>query len=159
MKAITILQPYASLIAVGAKRFETRSWATAYRGPIAIHAGKKPYFQESAIVCSPFANETNRILGFRWNRLPYGAVIATADLVECWECIGPDVAGNLMIRHKAKPGRQESDWENRYLEDNEILFGDFSKGRYAWELDNVQPLTEPVYCRGRQRLWNWKNDG
>lgn len=41
MKAITIIQPWATLIAIGAKRFETRSWATTHRGPIAIHAGKK----------------------------------------------------------------------------------------------------------------------
>jgi len=40
MKAITIHQPYASLIACGAKIYETRSWATKYRGKIAIHAGK-----------------------------------------------------------------------------------------------------------------------
>jgi hypothetical protein len=40
MKAITILQPWAGLIPAGAKTIETRSWATKYRGPIAIHAAK-----------------------------------------------------------------------------------------------------------------------
>ncbi|MEY2355573.1 ASCH domain-containing protein [Lysinibacillus capsici] len=40
MKAITIKQPWATLIALGEKRFETRSWQTKYRIPIAIHAGK-----------------------------------------------------------------------------------------------------------------------
>jgi hypothetical protein len=39
MKAITILQPWASLIACNAKQIEIRSWATKYRGEIAIHAG------------------------------------------------------------------------------------------------------------------------
>lgn len=38
MKAITIWQPWASLLAHRVKTYETRSWATAYRGPIAIHA-------------------------------------------------------------------------------------------------------------------------
>lgn len=41
LKAISILQPRASLIACGAKKIETRGWSTSYRGPIAIHAGKK----------------------------------------------------------------------------------------------------------------------
>ena len=41
MKAITIWQPWASLIACGAKKYETRSWPTKYRGPIAIHAAAK----------------------------------------------------------------------------------------------------------------------
>jgi hypothetical protein len=43
VKAITLQQPWASLIALGAKSVETRSWSTAYRGPLAIHAGKKWY--------------------------------------------------------------------------------------------------------------------
>lgn len=38
MKALTIWQPWASLLVSGQKKYETRSWATAYRGPIAIHA-------------------------------------------------------------------------------------------------------------------------
>jgi hypothetical protein len=41
MKALTILQPWASLIACGEKQIETRSRAMKYRGPIAIHAGKR----------------------------------------------------------------------------------------------------------------------
>ena len=45
MKAITILQPYASLIVAGAKQYETRSWDTPYRGIIAIHAGKNKPFE------------------------------------------------------------------------------------------------------------------
>lgn len=40
MKAITICQPYAHLIAIGEKRVENRTWPTRYRGPLAIHAGK-----------------------------------------------------------------------------------------------------------------------
>nr|WP_139181574.1 ASCH domain-containing protein [Pelosinus fermentans] len=40
MKAITILQSWASLIACGAKLIETRSWATKYRGKIAINVAK-----------------------------------------------------------------------------------------------------------------------
>ena len=38
MKAITIWQPWATLLPLGVKLYETRSWATSYRGPIAIHA-------------------------------------------------------------------------------------------------------------------------
>ena len=40
MKAISIHQPWASLIAFGEKRFETRSWKTDYRGPLLIHASR-----------------------------------------------------------------------------------------------------------------------
>ncbi|MEZ7793182.1 ASCH domain-containing protein [Niallia circulans] len=33
-------QPWATLIALGGKEFETRSWQTKYLGKLAIHAGK-----------------------------------------------------------------------------------------------------------------------
>lgn len=46
MKAISLWQPWATLIATGAKQIETRSWATSYRGPIAIHAAKRKVRKE-----------------------------------------------------------------------------------------------------------------
>lgn len=33
------------------------------------------------------------------------------------------------------------------------LFGDFSPGRYAWQLENVARLADPVACEGKQGLW------
>ena len=38
MKALTLIQPWASLILLGEKKIETRSWKTNYRGEIYIHA-------------------------------------------------------------------------------------------------------------------------
>ena len=40
MKAISIHQPWASLIALGEKHYETRNWKPQHRGPIIIHASK-----------------------------------------------------------------------------------------------------------------------
>lgn len=40
MKAITIKQPFASLIIEGYKEYEFRTWRTKFRGDILIHAGK-----------------------------------------------------------------------------------------------------------------------
>lgn len=52
MKAITIKQPWATLILLKEKQFETRSWQTKYGGSIAIHAGKS--IDKEA--CIAFAN-------------------------------------------------------------------------------------------------------
>lgn len=41
MKALSLWNPWASLMAVVAKKIETRSWPTSYRGATAIHAAKK----------------------------------------------------------------------------------------------------------------------
>ena len=55
MKAITIKQPFASLIAAGLKEYEFRTWKTKYRGEILIHAGKgRGPTQHAAVVRKTF---------------------------------------------------------------------------------------------------------
>ena len=93
---------------------------------------------------------TGRLLELLDYRLPRGAVIATADLVECWSCIGPDRRGDMMLGVRLDTPQ----YDNRYISDTEMLFGDFAKGRYAWELANVEILPQPVPVRGKQGLWN-----
>lgn len=70
MKAITICQPYASLIAEGRKRVENRTWPTKYRGPLAIHAGKSRNWLGSWSGAMP-------------DPMPFGAVVATCRLSDC----------------------------------------------------------------------------
>ena len=68
MKALTLHQPWASLIAIGAKKIETRSWATSYRGPLAIHAAvRKPDMNEHGEE-GPFG-EIGYAEGDRWHSL------------------------------------------------------------------------------------------
>jgi hypothetical protein len=76
MKALTIRQPYAHLIAAGIKRIENRSWPTAYRGPLAIHAARSP----------PDAGTLEDLarLGFPIpDGLTYGAIVAVCELLDC----------------------------------------------------------------------------
>ncbi len=70
MKALTICQPYAEMIACGEKRIENRKWFTRYRGPLAIHAGK------SRDWLTPGDER-------EYPGMLFGAVIATARLVDC----------------------------------------------------------------------------
>lgn len=42
MKAITVKEPFASLIVNGYKEYEFRSWKTKYRGKVLIHSSIKP---------------------------------------------------------------------------------------------------------------------
>ena len=73
MKALTLTQPWASLMALGYKQVETRSWRTQYRGPLAIHAAKG--YPASA---RRFAEDFGGLA-----RIPRGAVVCTIDLVDC----------------------------------------------------------------------------
>src|SRR5262245_34476504 len=75
MKAISLWQPWASLIAIGTKTMETRDWAPPREylgGRIAIHAAKRP-------VCFPpdIADDLHEAFGFCAlnHRLPRGAIV------------------------------------------------------------------------------------
>ena len=104
MKALTIWQPWASLIACGAKRYETRSWATKYRGPIAIHAAMKdPCKLPIPTIKDVEQYVREEIAAHRcppWAVMPTGMVIATAELVNVWHIVnhpGPDENGAIRI--------------------------------------------------------------
>lgn len=163
MKAITLTQPWATLVAIGAKRIETRSWRTNYRGPLAIHAAAglgpvdglrglrtligQPVFFEALRCIVPNADQycdVDAIL----DRLPFGAVLSSAKLVDC-----------VAIVHRWQEQLiQQRD--NRWfvsppITSPEYAFGDYTPGRYAWLLDDVQPLPEPIPAKGQLGLWEW----
>jgi hypothetical protein len=140
MKAISMTQPWATLVAIGAKRIETRSWQTRYRGPLAIHASKG--FPRDAIELAleePFRSTLARAGVKRLADLPRGAVIATARLVEC---------------RSTTPDMIDGSWVDG-LSDLEDAFGDYTPGRYGLVLADVVPLPEPIPARGALSLWTW----
>lgn len=151
MKALSLTQPWATLVAIGAKRIETRSWGTSYRGPLAIHAAKgfpaacrdvvydplfraalRPYFAAVATSLCPLDKY-----------LPRGCVLATGHLV----------AVRLIAdsRHYV-PGHGT---QMLPPPDPELSFGDFSPGRYGWIFEDVKLLSVPIPAKGALGLWEW----
>lgn len=147
MKAITIIQPWAMLIALGEKRFETRGWATKHRGELAIHAGKK--VDREACKVPEIAAALARH-GYNSGNLPRGSVLAVTKLEECWE-IDRCLRGDIVL---------EKDGGNSMREDpiskKEEAFGFYDAGRYAWELGNIERLPQPVMVKGKLSLWEWE---
>ena len=87
--ALSIRQPWASLILHGGKDIENRSWWTDVRGRVLIHAAKgmtrKDY--ELAMGCAS-RNDHRRIsrliaTGFSFDELPRGGIIGSVNLVDC----------------------------------------------------------------------------
>lgn len=74
MRVLTIRQPWAWLIISGHKTIENRTWQTDYRGPLYIHAGKRPddMARESVVNGVPIDPEL----------LKYGVVIGRVELVD-----------------------------------------------------------------------------
>jgi hypothetical protein len=148
MKALTLTQPWASLIPRGAKRIETRSWGTTYRGPLAIHAAKgfprwaqdlcfQPTFTRALWPDEPH-DMTPQEIAQLVAELPRGAMVAVAVL---------PLVRSIDIALRAEVLAQT-------LTPNEIEFGDYTSGRSAWFLEDVKPLAEPIPCKGALGLWD-----
>lgn len=108
------------------KTIETRHWATAHEGAIAIHAAKRMTRAEQEFI---------RELRSRGVAIPYtlplGAIVAIARLVECRRV--------ETIRDTLGP--------------TERALGNYGDGRFAWILADIRPLAQPIPCRGAQGLF------
>lgn len=168
MKALTIWQPWASLLACGAKQYETRSWATSYRGPIAIHAAKKNVIDTMLIpeqVKDEMKKYVGAIAGTKWENLPTGAVIATAELVNVRYIVNHPGLDMVLAKHinvgaeSMTTDKHDPDFGVYVVpSDQELAFGDWTPGRYAWELANVKILPKPIPVKGKQGLWEWNGN-
>ncbi len=152
MKVLTLTQPWATLVAIGAKKIETRSWETMYRGPLAIHAAKGfPKPAQELCFTEPFLSALAvTMVGqgkYRPDQLPRGMIVAIGELFDC------------RSTEEARPGKRgwfahvnnkPVYWE---LTDQERAFGDYTPGRYAWLLANVRPLPAPIPAKGALGLW------
>ncbi len=171
MKAITIQQPWTSLLAHRVKKYETRSWATAYRGPIAIHASAAKVPQ---VLNKFFPEEQDRLMFFDavskglhgcytekeiesiLNGLPTGSVIATANLVGCHKINA--IHGNQPRCFGNEPFIGLENGLTYTADDVEVVLGDWTPGRYAWEFSDMKIIT-PIQAKGKLGLWNWDGGG
>lgn len=133
MKALSIMQPHAELIRNGKKVIETRSWGTNYRGEILIHASK------TAIPKAVRQNaELLSLIGDRpLKELEHGFIVAKAILVRC----------EYMTQ-------QFVETMKRY-DPQEYTAGYYSVGRWAWFLEDVEPLDKPIPAKGHLSVWDY----
>ncbi len=84
MKALTIKQPWASLIVHGIKNIENRTWKTNYRGRILIHASAK----DSGALYELLNERQLDVMNNHWTSdifpdRPNSAIIGEVDIVDC----------------------------------------------------------------------------
>ena len=149
MKAITLWQPWATLMALGAKTFETRSWDTNYRGEIVVHAAKaEQAWARDLFWQEPFLSILVEAGYEGPEHLPRGVILSVHELKECYKTPGipgqrTRYAGGILI----PPAWPESQ------------FGNYGGRRYAWHMPLIRALDTPIAIRGRQKLWEWEGDG
>lgn len=145
MKVLSLLQPWASLVLLGHKKIETRSWNTKYRGQILIHASlKKPSIE----IHHALQGRTIPLNVPAYGQLPYGAIIGMVELVGTTEFTVFSKEPNDIIRC------QKKEW---HTTEQELAFGDYTPGRYGWLLDNPILFKNPIPAKGNLGLWNYKS--
>lgn len=130
MKTLTLTQPWATLVILGIKQWETRGWFTRERGRIGIHAAKG------------------------WTRLDREFV---DDLIELGILpVGTPLPLGAVLGSVRLDGLVRTDLAVRqgYISPTEQMLGDYSPGRYAWELGDPRPLPEPLPWKGALGLWD-----
>ena len=146
MKALTIWQPWASLIMAGAKPVEWRGWACPRRivgQRIAIHAGARPARADEiadilgrisgpetslvAAIAEPLLRRVHRV---SW---PLSSVLGTA-------IIGAPISALDWVRAHA-PDFADSDR--------------IDQSKFAWPLSGIERFEPPIPARGAQGFWDW----
>ena len=139
-KALSLWEPWASLVRTGAKTYETRSWATSYRGPLLICAAKTREM-DYMVANADFEKGLQKLF---WNvtdikypvrikeeLLNFGKAVALVELIRC------EPTENLSFSDFSK----------------EEMFGDYSPGRFAWKLRMIKNDFEPFPVKGSQGLF------
>jgi hypothetical protein len=133
MKALTVRQPWASLIARGLKAEEARDWLAPVALPfrLAVRASRAVPSRSvvndlrafAAVAGLNFAPVTDGQL-LEWvGSLPRGKVLAVCSVV----AVRQPPAGDPLRR-----------W-----------------GRWAWQLADVRELDKPIHALGQLGLWDW----
>lgn len=127
-KCLSVKQPFASLIVEGFKPFENRTWTTAYRGPVWIHASKRAFtdWQEFLLTLGLLPDDVEEIEG---SVETTGAIIGVAWLEAIYAAI------DMPREHTG----------NTHAE-----------GPYCWHFTESAPV-EPVPMKGKLNLFEFKS--
>jgi hypothetical protein len=136
VKAITIKNSWALLIAAGIKDIENRTWRTMFRGRIYIHCSAKPAFTELQSCLTyhqwekiPEANQINLLTDI-W---PTSAIIGKVDLINC------------VINHPSIWAEKTGPFDKKPI--------------WNWVLANPELYDKPIEnVKGKLSFWEYRND-
>ena len=124
MKALTIKQPWATLIMQGDKRFEFRSWKTNFRGDVLIHAGKG--LDKEAVI---------RLKKYLPDELPMGKILGKVTITDCVPM--SDEFAKMLSK-----------------ENSDIYTSHSFSNNYGFKIENVEVFDTPIDAKGQLGFWN-----
>lgn len=126
MKVLTIKQPWASLILLGLKKYEFRSWKTEYRGELLIHAGK-----------GIDKDGMERLKKYIPENMPTEKILGKVKLIDC-------IKTSSEFYDKVQK-------ENKDIYAKSVFNQD-----YAWQMEVIEVYDNPIKVKGKLRLWNYE---
>ena len=126
MKVLTIKQPWASLIMLGLKKYEFRSWKTDYRGELLIHAGK-----------GIDKDGMERLKRYIPENMPTEKILGKVKLIDC-------IKTSSEFYDKVQK-------ENKDIYAKSVFNQD-----YAWQMEVIEVYDNPIKVKGKLRLWNYE---
>ncbi len=141
MKAISLWQPWASLVASGIKTYETRHWRAPQSligKPLAIHAAKR-WTRDEWHATNDLMRRFPRIkqLFDPTNSGEFtvilGAILVVVRLVDC-------ISSEKLVG---------------VISDEERACGNFAPDRYGWKLEIIKLPEKPIVAKGMQGIWDW----
>jgi hypothetical protein len=151
-KSISLWQPWASLVACGAKVNETRPRPWAYKGDVAICSAKPCWKNDVPDYAIPALQWLwkfkDQFPGYYSNvhdlymSLPFGAVLCVVEKTGCAST------------------NDDNGYEHRSacLTSQELALGDYSADRFYYPTRNCRRLKTPVPVIGRQGFFNLPPD-
>lgn len=143
MKALSLCQPFASLLAHGIKTWETRGWKPGDKNlyilretGFLIHASESRKYAH-LMGQAPFSKHLSRL-----GALPYGAIIG-------WAKIGSIMRVEQWRQENLWPGMPKALWPDEYF------FGDYNPGRWAWQITEGGDFGVPTPAKGKLSLWDY----
>ena len=151
MKALTVWQPWASLIMLGAKRYEFRRWDYRKRDRslvgqrIVIHAGSRPIKRDEILDIAARLQAGDSALD------PEIAGRVITRLLDAHKCQGVlELAAGLGTAVLERPRLASKIFTGPKFDSDRI-----DQSVWAWPLADIQTFAEPVPMRGYQGFWNW----
>lgn len=133
MKVLSLIEPFATLIKEKKKLIETRSWKTNYRGELYIHASKTKIAKKDI--------ENKELMALLPNKtFSYGHIICKCNLVDCIY-MTKEYVEDMKTNHP-----------------QEYLCGEYQEGRYAWILEDIEPLKNLIPAKGQLNIWNFYSE-
>jgi activating signal cointegrator 1 len=153
MKALTLWQPWATLMMIPVKHIETRGWYCMHRGPLAIHAAARippkvahrlAGITNGAASLEPHEERSDefeviaralREAGYqRLSDLPLGAVLGMVEVHGC----------------------RKTEYLEEKVSFEEWCYGDYTPGRFGILTRNSRRFAKPIPAKGKLGLWDWE---